>query len=77
MLSAPPDTGRMAKKRNTDRHSSGFMLRFPEEFREQLRELQAQHYAQHRYKPPLTFFAQTALEEFLVKHNLWPPRTKE
>lgn len=61
----------------SDRHASGFMVRLPEVFRTQLNLLRDRHYAEHRYRPPLTTLVRQALEDFLRTQGLWPPPADE
>jgi hypothetical protein len=58
---------KQAKENGKDRHESGFMVRLPEVYREQLRKLQ------EKTRRPMTSDIQIALEEYLAKAGLWPP----
>lgn len=52
-----------------DRHTSGFMVRLPEAYRERLRAYQERHAEQHLFKPALTDIVQKAIDEFLARHG--------
>lgn len=56
-----------SRKKTADRHESPFMIRLPEVFRRQLAKLK------EKMRRPMTTEIQVALEEYLAKHNLWPP----
>jgi predicted DNA-binding protein len=55
------------KKKQTDLHLSGFLIRLPEVYRDQLRKLK------ERTRRPMTEDVKIALEEYLKNHGLWPP----
>lgn len=50
-----------------DQHTSGFMVRLPEVYRQQLQTLRA------RTRRTMTAEVQLALEAYLGKEGLWPP----
>lgn len=62
-----------ASERAADRHASPFMVRLPDVYRQQLRELQKVMKGRLRFAPPMTALIQQAIEDLLVKEGLWPP----
>jgi hypothetical protein len=56
------------KQKQPDLHRSGWMIRLPEIYREQLRTLFQQ------MRRPMTTEVQIALEKHLAEFGLWPPK---